>query len=67
LIPQKYLKSKVSTPDGGAIGSNLVKQVEQQLDGTFLSSPVENGVAVAAHVLDGIGQVMKDIVSAAGG
>jgi hypothetical protein len=36
------------------------------LDGTFLSSPFENGVAVAAQVLGGIGQVVKDIVSAAG-
>jgi hypothetical protein len=44
-----------------------VKQLEQQLDGAFPSSPFENGVAVGAQILDGIGQVIKDIVSAAGG
>jgi hypothetical protein len=61
LVPQKYLKWKVSTLDGNAIGNDLLKSVERQLDGTFVSWSFANGVAVVGQVLTGIGQVVKDI------
>lgn len=67
LVPQRYLKWKVSTPDGNAVGNDLVKKVERQLDGTFFSWSFSNGVAVAGQVLTKIGQVVKDIGGAVAG
>lgn len=61
LIPQKYLKWKLSTPSGAAAANDLVKSVERQLNGNFLSRTFENDAAITGQILTEVGQVVSDI------